>query len=195
MTTVITSVGYPGAGKSELAEVVEDRGIHAISMGNVLRDRFDKADKNGDVAEQIDNYNDKNKSTVLGEWATMQREVHGNDIVAQWTTEYIERNLEDDTVFVDGLRSVDELEVFQTNFHNVFVIYVEAERDTRLERLQNRGRDGEEKFTIEDLEQRDKREDDWGLNHIKQHTDYSITNEGTLEEFHDSIIDVIEDLE
>lgn len=194
MTTIITSVGYPGAGKSELADFLENHGINRISMGNVLRDKFEEARQDGLVEEQVDGYEHKNKSDLLGDWATKQREIHGADIVAQWTTKYIKDNIGSDTVFVDGLRSPDELSVFQDNFDSVNVIYVHANKTTRLERLQERDRDGEGSFTMRDLEERDSREEEWGMKNIKPHTDYSIDNEGSLEEFRNKIQDLLDNI-
>lgn len=194
MTTIITSVGYPGAGKSELADSIEERGIDRISMGNILRDKFETARQNGLVEEQVGGDGDKSKSALLGDWATKQRELHGNDVVARWTTEYIEEDIESDTVFVDGLRSPDELSVLEDSFDSVNVVYVSASKSTRLKRLQDRGRDGEADFTMEDLNERDRREENWGLENIKQHTDYNIENEGSLEEFHSSIKNVLDDI-
>lgn len=191
MTSIITSVGYPGAGKSVLADVLENKGIPSVSMGDILRSKFEMADKEGKVKEQIEDYENKNKSTRLGQWATKQREINGSDVVAKWTTEYIKKELSSSVVFVDGLRSADELNVFEDQFDDVNVIYVEASRETRLERLQSRGRDGEGSFSMEDLIERDKREEDWGLKDIKNYVDFTIENEGTLEEFESEVIKIL----
>jgi dephospho-CoA kinase len=44
MTTVIASVGYPGAGKSTISDWMRKRNIPVVSMGDILRNRFDQAD-------------------------------------------------------------------------------------------------------------------------------------------------------
>ena len=194
MKTIITSVGYPGAGKSELADFLEDHGVNKVSMGNILRDRFELASEHGLVQEQIENHDNKSKSALLGDWATKQREIHGNDVVAQWTTEHVEKNIESEVVFVDGLRSPDELSVFRNNFNAVKVLYVDASISTRLERLQDRDRDGEGRFSKEDLKERDSREEDWGLSNIKEYADYTIENESSLVEFHNNIQSILDDI-
>lgn len=189
MVTIITSVGYPAAGKSVVADWMEESGITVVSMGDQLRSRFENQDKEK-LKEELDT---SNTSSLLGKWATQQRKIHGSDVVAQWTAEHIE-NVDSDTVFVDGLRSNEELSRFQERFDSVYVILVEASRETRLERIRNRGREGESDFTIQDLEERDSREEGWGLVNVIENTDYKIKNESSMEHFKNRISEVFNDI-
>lgn len=190
MVTIITSVGYPAAGKSVVADWMERSGITVVSMGDQLRSRFEKQDKEK-LKQELET---SNTSSLLGKWATQQRNIHGSDVVAKWTAEHIENNVDADTVFVDGLRSNEELSRFQERFESVYVILVEASRETRLERIRNRGREGESDFTIQDLEERDGREEGWGLVNVIEDADYKIENESSMEHFRNRISQVFNDI-
>lgn len=190
MTTLITSVGYPAAGKSIVSDQVETKDIPVIKMGDRLRKRFVNQDKD-ELKEELDV---SNESELLGEWATVQREKHGSDVVAKWTADYIENNTSSEIVFVDGLRSLEELNRFNSLFDDVYVIYVEASFQTRLNRIRERGRDGESDFSAEDLESRDAREDSWGMNNVVSEADYTIVNEGSLDTFKEKIQDTLTDI-
>lgn len=190
MTTIITSVGYPAAGKSVIADWMEDAGVPVVSMGNRLRERFEQQDKQ----ELMNKLGTSNASSLLGKWATRQREKHGSDIVAKWTAEHIKDNIQSDTVFVDGLRSNEELSRFEERFDSVHVIFVDADKSIRLERIRNRGREGESEFTMQDLEERDKREESWGLKQVIPKSDFTIKNESSIEHFHDRISEVFQNI-
>lgn len=190
MTTIVTSVGYPAAGKSVVSNWMEERDIPVVSMGNRLRNRFDQVD----IEKLEQEFGCRDKSSLLGKWATKQREEYGKEIVADWTCEYIESNIDSEIVFVDGLRSREELSVFTNRFESVEVILVEADEEERLDRIRERGREGESSFTMEDLRERDEREESWGLNQVVEEADYVVENNGTIDEFCqniDSIFDQI----
>ena len=187
MKTCICTVGYPGAGKTAAQKPAKERGIPVVVMGNRVRGRAlsNIPDSKLEKAEASDV--NPSKSDLIGEWATEQREVHGDAVVAEWTVEYVENRIESDTVLVDGMRSIAERDVFENAFENVVVLFVEASFETRLRRLQNRGRDGEDAFSAKDLEERDGREDEWGVAEVIKTADTTITNESTVGEFHEEV--------
>lgn len=183
MTTVIASVGYPGAGKSTISDWMRKRNIPVVSMGDILRNRFDQADVDK-LKQELDC---NNKSSLLGKWATNQRDKYGKDIVANWTCEYIENNVNSDIVFVDGLRSKEELCVFTNKFETVEIIYIKAKSEKRLKRIQERSRDGEFSFTKKELRERDEREKKWGVKQLVDEADYIVKNNGAIDEFYQKI--------
>lgn len=191
MTVIIMSVGYPGAGKSVVAHWMEESGVPVVSMGDQLRDRFQDQDK--DKLER--DLGASNASSLLGKWATQQRDKYGSDIVAKWTSNYIEDDVDSDIVFVDGLRSNKERTLFEDRFSSVYIILVEASREIRLERIKNRGREGESDFTTQDLEQRDSREEEWGLSEVVQSVDYKIENESSMKHFQSRISEIFTDIQ
>lgn len=187
MTHAVCTVGYPGAGKTAAQEPAEALGIPVVVMGNRVRERATNAFEQGEHDIEYET-----KSEFIGKWATAQRDKHGDAVVADWTVDYVQTNVDSEQVFIDGMRSVDELAVFEEAFDSVLVIYVEASPETRLERLQTRGRDGEETFTMDDLRERDAREDDWGVASVVEEADVTIPNEESLEAFEKRVRETLE---
>lgn len=185
MTEIVCTVGYPGAGKSVAVDVAESNGIPAVVMGDQVRARAEQA-----IGDEIDAARDatnKTASSVIGKWATEQREQHGQQVVAEWTAEHIHEIVDEGVVMVDGVRSSEGVSVFRDEFESVQVVYVETPFEQRLSRLRERGRDGEDGFTASDLEERDAREDSWGVSDTVERADMTVSNTGSLEDFKASL--------
>lgn len=181
MVSVYCFTGLPGAGKSAASNIAEEKGFPVVEMGQVVRDTA--TDELGTEAT----------SSEIGEWATAHREEHGNEIFAKYTADMISAKFDDETVVIDGLRTPMEFEVFDSAFNSARMILVTAPEETRLNRLQSRGREDESNFTLEDLRERDERELEWGVREIleKEVYDIEIENSGTLNEFRQDIIGII----
>lgn len=176
MTTVYCVTGYPGAGKSEFAKVAQNNNIPVISMGDQVRSRYP---------------DDSDEYEHTGEFSTEQRETHGRDIVARWTTDEID-SLDADTAVIEGVRSLEEMAYLEEYFSDFTLVYVYASKEIRLERLNERGREGEEEFDMDDLEERDEREEGWGLDELIEDGEYvTLTNEDSLKEFKEDAMDVL----
>lgn len=176
MTNVYCVTGYPGAGKSEFARVANENSVPVLSMGDQVRSRY---------PEDSDEYDH------TGEFATEQREKHGYDVVARWTAEEIE-SLEEEAVVIEGVRSLDEFDYFKDHFDNFTLVYVHAPKETRLRRLQNRGRENEADFDMADLRERDEREEQWGLDELVEDGNYiELLNDGSIETFETEAEDVL----
>lgn len=184
MVSIIATVGYPAAGKSVVSEIAEKMGFPVVYMGDILkqkyRNKFHPSDIDGDVSEM-------EESEKIGKWATSQREEKGYDIVAKWTKEYIENEISENVVVLDGLRSLDEHTVLDDAFDEVNILYIKCDEQIRLKRIQDRDRDGEGSYTIRDLRERDKREEKWGLDEVVTQSDDQITNEKDLEQFKSNV--------
>lgn len=184
MTTAILTLGYPGSGKGTALEVASKHNIPTITMGNIVRTKAKRAYSitgNPDEFGSLDN-------DIVGPYATTMRELHGNDVMAHLTIDKIESSTLDgtDAVVIDGLRSVDELTVIEDTFDTVISVYIEASQVTRLERLHARGRDeSEQELTRTALQERDEREESWGLAKVveDEHYDVKLSNEGSLASF------------
>lgn len=161
-------MGYPGAGKSYGADIVADHfGVDAIAIGDVVRDRATDA-----LGADAD-------SDAIGEWVTEQLD-EDEEAINSWVIEEIRsRDGDADYAVIDGIRTVSDVEVFSDAFDTFSLIYVHATPETRLERLQDRGRDGEEDFTMEDLKRRDAREDEWGTGTLidEEYYDVAVGND------------------
>lgn len=166
----ICYAGLPGAGKSTAAEIGQDLlGGSMFNMGRAVRFAF-KAD-----------YGENGESQSLGRYASYRRDADGPGWVAQemvddWTGKGIQGETFEVPFHVDGLRSPAELDVFDHYFGSVYLVYVHAPISTRLRRLRERQRDGEETFTMRDLEDRDLREIEWGAWELRTYSQAELQN-------------------
>lgn len=173
MTHAIGFMGYPGAGKTTAADHLSDCYTAPwFAMGDIVRERA--KDELGEDAH----------SDEIGEWVTEQFEKHGKDVVIEWAIEKV-RGFNDDFVFIDGIRTTNDVNHFAEEFDQFTLVYIHVPFDERLRRLQDRGREGEAEFTEEDLEERDAREDDWGVGTLvsEEYYDVKIGEQGSEEAF------------
>jgi len=180
MTRVYCFTGYPASGKSTAGEIASDEGYPVIEMGEAVRSRaYDALGKDATSEE-------------IGEWATQHREVKSNDIFARYTAESVASE-SSEIVIIDGLRTLNELQVFRNRFETVVLVYVETPFETRLQRIQTRNREDEGDYTKENLQERDAREDEWGVKELlkNDHFDIKIRNTGSFEEFKSDIRDLL----
>ncbi|MFB6082744.1 MAG: AAA family ATPase [Halorientalis sp.] len=171
--TVIGTVGLPGSGKGEAAEVAREMGVPVVTMGDVIRrecrDRgLDPASHHGEIAQAL-------------------REENGPAAIAERSLPLIEERLADaDTVLVDGLRSDVELDTFRERFGDDFhLVSIEAPFEVRCERITDRGRDDTEGG--ESLRERDERELGFGMGEAMERADVTIENTDTLERFREQV--------
>jgi predicted RNA binding protein with dsRBD fold (UPF0201 family)/dephospho-CoA kinase len=165
---VIGTVGLPGSGKGEFANVAREMGLPVVTMGDVVRAEtrargLDPADHHGEVAGAM-------------------REEDGPLAVAERSLPMIRERLEDhDTVVVDGLRSGDEAERFTEAFGDDFLLVaITAPDEVRAERLDLRARDNTEAESIAD---RDERELGFGMGEAIDRAALSVPNDDSLEAF------------
>lgn len=177
---VIGTVGLPGSGKGELAEVAREAGIPVVTMGDIIREEcrrrgLDPATDHGKIAKAL-------------------REEEGADAIAVRSLPVIESHLEEnDLVLVDGLRSDVELDCFHEAFGDEFVLVsVEAPFEVRSERLLDRGRDASD-TDIEALKRREERELDFGMGEAMDRADVVIENTDTLEAYRAKITRLFDD--
>lgn len=169
--------GRPGAGKSVATGVASSLRYEVVAMGDVVRNRARDA-----LGPEV-------SSEAIGQWAAEQRAEDGPGVVAEYTADRIEEIDSDVETVVDGIRTPAEAEVFEQHFGKVSVVLITAPFETRLERLQERGRDGEDEFSATDLRARDAREVEWGLAELD--ADEVIVNDESLEEFEEQVVAVL----
>jgi dephospho-CoA kinase len=174
---VIGTVGLPGSGKGEFAEVARDRGIPVVTMGDVVRracrDRgLDPAEHHGEVARAL-------------------REEEGPLAIAERSLPMIRDRLEaNEVVVVDGLRSGEEAERFEAAFGESFLLVaITAPAEVRAERLDLRGRDDTD---TESIEERDERELGFGMGEAIDRADLTVENAGSLEAFRERAAAVLD---
>ena len=162
---VIGFCGLPGSGKSTALESVEDLGI-IVNMGDVVRNEAIK--KN---IEQTDEN--------LGQLAKTLRIEGGEDIIAEKCVDMIQ-NSQSEVVFVDGIRSLYELDVFR-KYWRFPLIVIETDEANRYQRIIERARDDDSKSAV-DIKKREEREIGFGLLELIQEGDYVIKNNSTIQD-------------
>lgn len=163
----IAFCGLPGAGKSLASEVASRAfDIPAVSMGDAIR-------RNAPSSV-------RGSSEKLGEYAA---EVRGEDptTIPEWTYEEAQ-TYDDSLIVVEGVRSTTDYEVLADRFEEFYLIEIQAPFYTRLERLNQRGREGEDEFDAHDLVDRDDNEvENLGFGDLKasEYIDLTLNNSGT----------------
>jgi dephospho-CoA kinase len=172
---VIGTVGLPGSGKGEFAEVARERDVPVVVMGDVIRAEcrrrgLDPADHHGAVAQQL-------------------REEDGKLAIAERSLPLVEKSLEwNDTVVVDGIRSDAEAMRFREEYGDDFLLVaIEAPFEDRAGRVDVRGRDTSADDGGESLEERDERELGFGMGAAMLRADVTVDNDGSLAAFHERV--------
>ncbi|NYT19619.1 MAG: flagellar hook-basal body complex protein FliE [Methanosarcinales archaeon] len=175
---IIAFVGMPAAGKSVASDVVKEKDIDVVNMGDVIRDEvkargLDPTDANtGGVANDL-------------------RDKEGMDAVAKRCVPKIEA-LGKDLVVVDGVRGIAEVIFFKEHFGEDFtLVFIDAPLEMRFERVSNRGR-SDDMTDIEALKTRDERELGWGLAEAIKVADIKVENTDTIEVFMNRINEILE---
>jgi len=152
----IIVVGYPAAGKTTVSHIIAGlTNSVCIETGDIVRDGA--REYFSDTIEEIGSHE-------LGEYSTMRRKQDGGDYVA---TDVIKHLQSQDSfprvpAVISGMRDKEAFETLREFFDILSIVAVDAEPETRLHRLQERGKNDESDFTRDDLEMRDQREKDWG---------------------------------
>ena len=115
----------------------------------------------------------------LGKIANELRDKWGQEIIATKCVELI-RTFKNEIIFVDGVRSIIELNVFR-KFWKFPLIATVIDEKIRFKRLYERARSDDPK-TIDELRERDKREIAFGLNSLVEKAEYKIENTSSIEE-------------
>ncbi len=178
---VVAFTGMPASGKSEAVQLVKDKGIPVVRMGDLVWEETKRQGKPLD---------DKN----VGEVANNMREKHGMDIWAKRTVEKINTLKKSSLVVIDGVRTMEEIDFFKQELGMEFlVIAIDAPDEVRRKRALARGRIDDSK-DLSDLEKRDKREIRWGLQKVIADADIVIQNNGSLKVFQKQVSTVLQKL-
>lgn len=164
---IIAITGMPLAGKTEVSKIAKKLGLPVISMGDAVRQEALKRGINSD-------------GESIGRFILKLREEMGPDAVAKICGNIIE-TINNNTVVVEGVRSLQEINYFKLKFDKIIIIAVHAAPKTRFQRGLLRGRDDDPK-TFKEFETRDLRELEIGIGSVIALADYMIINEGPLED-------------
>ncbi|OYT48528.1 MAG: dephospho-CoA kinase [Desulfurococcales archaeon ex4484_42] len=164
----------PGSGKSVVSRIISSiLNAKVISMGDVVREEAARRGMPQDIKS-------------MTKFAEELRRKYGKDIVARMTLKYIEDRGLSGIIVIDGVRSLDEVKVFNS-YGNVIIVAVHASPRTRYERLRNRGRRDDPKDWNEFLI-RDNKELSFGIGNVIALADIMIINESkSLEDLRNEV--------
>jgi dephospho-CoA kinase len=171
---ILTITGLPGSGKTSAIEAIRDLGV-IVSMGDVVRNEAKKR-------------NLKLNGENLGRVAKELRVIGGQDIIAKKCVELI-KDLEGDIIFVDGVRSLSEVNIFR-KYWKFPIIAIVVNEEIRFQRLFERARSDDPK-SLDELRERDIRELEFGLVQVLEEANYKIVNNSTLEDLKKKTRDLV----
>ena len=174
---VLAICGFPGSGKSTAIDTIRNLGS-LIIMGDIIRNEAKKRKL-------------EPTSENLGKIAKELRLKYGSNIIAEKCVDLINKQ-HNNIIFIDGLRSMVEVNVFRKHW-KFPIIAIVLEEKRRFKRLFERARSDDPK-SIDDLKDRDKREIEFGLEEVLNNADYTIKNDSTKEDLKERIRKLVLDL-
>jgi dephospho-CoA kinase len=175
---LILVTGMPGSGKTTLSDFIKKMGYSTLTMGEIVRNL---------ARTKGPEYSSKS----LGELATEMRRLKGKAVVAEESIKLL-KNLQTRIISVDGIRGLDEVEIFKKEY-KVKLVAVHARPRIRYERLKKRDRpDDPEEWN--DFVWRDRRELEFGLGSVIALADFMLVNEGSIQNLRKNWEEIMEDL-
>ncbi len=177
---VVGLVGMPGSGKSVVVETAQQKGYDVVVMGDLVRE---------ETLKRGLELNPANIGVVMLDL----RKKGGAGVIAEKCVPAI-RVQKSGRVIVDGLRSLDEADVFKAHFPSFTLIAVHASPETRFDRL-NRRRRSDDPDGWEVFRERDMRELGVGLGNAIAMGEFMIINEGGKRAVKAKVVEVLERVE
>ena len=165
---VISIVGMPGSGKSEVAGLFEQSGFTRVRFGDVT---------DQEVARRGLELNEENERYIR----ELLRQEQGMDAYAKLNRPAIDLALKDRDVVIDGLYSWEEYTFLKTRYgQGFYVVAVRASPRTRYARLTDRTH---RRLTLEEAASRDRAE----IENVSKAgpiamADFTIINETSLDD-------------
>lgn len=172
---IICITGMPGSGKKILREELIKLGRFPVVVMRHLVEGEMRA-----KGLKVDNVS-------LREFATNLRQQHGMAVVAERTIARV-REIDSAVIIVDGVRGDAEIKRFNEEFGDNFVLIgVHTRPNIRFNRIKERKLEWDPQ-DLGGFEYRDNKELGWGLGNAIALSDYMVINEGSIDEFKDKII-------
>ncbi len=177
---VIGIVGSQASGKTVASKIGEAMGIKVIRMGDIVREEILKRGLRVD-------------EVTVAKVASELRQEEGMHAVAKRTVQRI-KELSERAVMIDGIRGEDETKLFKNEFGESFkLIAIIASPRVRYERVRARKRI-DDAVDLQMFNRKDEREASWGIDAAMALADYTVKNEGTIEEFEAKIKKIFEEV-
>ncbi len=168
---LILIVGKRGSGKNEVCNILKKYDLKIYEMSDYIFKNMKEL-----------NIPINNENTII--FSNKIRQMCGKDIVAKWTL----KNIKEKIAVISGVRSKYEINYFKKHAH-VIVLYINADKKIRFERIIKRNRDTDPKDwrSFEEREFSDNKL--LGIDNIKP--DYIIENNKSLMDLRKKIGDFI----
>ncbi len=197
---IIGIAGKIASGKTTTAYIIakHSKKPYRISISDVLRDLLVDNTSLYDTKISIEWSNKKFERQNLIKFGKIIKDRYGDGILMQLAIEK-GRNLEKkegyDTLIVDGVRSLGEVEVLKKENGTLF--YIETDLEIRFKRLKERNdRKDENIKTLEDMIHFDEIEEQlYKISKIKEKADYVIGNNGTITELERKIVEILSQIQ
>ena len=164
--------GTNGAGKGEAVAFFESRSFTGFSLSDQIREELKKKNLSSSRSNMIKTGNE-------------MREKSGSDILARLVMKKVKSK-----AVIDSIRNPQEIK-FLRRFKNFILIAIDAPIEIRFERAQKRGRDESastlEEFRLKEAEEETKLEQHQQLSKCMQMADFTIHNQGSLDEFNNKL--------
>ena len=172
-------VGMPGAGKGVFRRTVQRIGYPVVIMGDKVR-------------EEVKRRNLNPTPENLGKTMLNLRELEGPAVIAKRCIPKL-KNATGKIVFIDGIRSLAEVDKFKRHFPNFILIAIHTAPKTRYQRLFRRRR-SDDPTNWETFMERDLRELGIGMGAVISIADKVIVNKGTLPQLRQKILQVLKEV-
>jgi len=170
---VIGLYGKIGSGKDAIAEYLSKKyKFRLLTFSSVLDDILRGEGREVTRVNEI-------------ELAIRMRKEHGNDVLAKKLSD----RLEDGVYVINGFRYPEEVEFFERYGDDFKLLKADCSRETRYERVKQRGTRGEKSISWDEFLKNDSAKTEILVDSIK--ADYYINNEGTLSELYSQVDDII----
>lgn len=176
---ILGLTGKRGSGKDTVAEYLHDKcGFHVLTytddvLGPLLKKQGKEVERNN-----------------LIDLALKLREEQGKDILTKMIAEKVGK---EGLWAISGVRYPEEDEYFRKFFgENYRLVNVSCDAEKRYERVVKRGTKGEGGMTLEQFKDIENRETEKVINETVELADFSIENNGSLEELRESIGNIAE---
>jgi dephospho-CoA kinase len=169
----------PGAGKGVFRRTVQRIGYPVVTMGDEVR-------------EEVKRRNLKPTPENLGKTMLNLRELEGPAAIAKRCIPKL-KNATGNIVFIDGIRSLVEVDEFKKHFPNFILIAIHTAPKTRYQRLFRRRR-SDDPTNWETFMERDMRELGIGMGAVISIADQVIVNKGTLPQLGQKILQVLKEV-
>jgi dCMP deaminase len=179
---IIGVSGPNGAGKGEFVSYLEERSFYVHSLSDVIRDELTKRGLEESREQMIELGNELRAEGGAGALAKG----------------LVRRLLPDRNYAIDSIRHPAEVEVLREFAHDFHLVWVDADIETRFERMRMRGRTGDPE-TIEHLRELEGRElgsDNPAAQQllaVKALADFEVRNDAGFPELHESIHSVFKE--